>query len=87
MTIAKKQYGLNFKEILYGVLLATGGGILGFNLGIFNNFYKIFITTVHNVNDPGEQKSIQGNLNLALFLGSLIASLISGFIYNKIGVY
>lgn len=70
---------------IYGFLLSFSGWYFGYEIGMFNNFFDIFVAHAY----PGETdtSSIKSNLSLFIMFGGMIACLTAGYIIDALGRY
>lgn len=71
--------------ILYGLLLSSTALFFGYNIGIFNSFFKPFIEEVYNIRNPDEQEKIKANINFSFLVGGTFACLFSSFLIEALG--
>ena len=73
--------------LIYGLLLSLSGWYFGYQLGMFNTFFKSFIETVYPHIQKKHKEDVQGNLQMYMLIGGIAACLTSGYIIETLGRY
>ena len=73
---------------IYGFLLSFSGWFFGYQIGLFNSFFKFFMPVVYpEIVDEKNKQEIQENLQMYLMIGGTVSCLTAGYIVDTLGRY